>query len=96
MTIPPVQSGEPVLPDTLELGIWAPTLAEQGLAPFLGAHDLEHFQADDVAISRLHVRGLISYSAHIKAREKLGKLIKKAIRAPAKPNPPSLTERGEG
>lgn len=75
-------SGEigPKLPGSIQLGLWGPTLAEQGFGPFLDAHDMDHFQQDDAAISRLHVRGLITYSQHIAAREKLAKKIKAALK----------------
>lgn len=68
-----------VRPASLRLGLWAPTLTEQGFGPFLGA-DLEAFEADDTAISRLHARGLITYSQHVRARERLAKKIATVLR----------------
>lgn len=80
---------EAPLPTSIQLGVFAPSLAEQGFAPFLLPDELERFQAHDIAISRLHVAGLITYASHIRAREKLAKQIKKALRLP-------LPTKGEG
>lgn len=60
------------------LGAFGPRLAEQGLEGYLDARDIEHFDRDDEAISRLHMRGIIPYSVHIKAREKLAKSVRMA------------------
>lgn len=85
MTPSPTVSPASVLaPSTLSLGLWAPSLREQGFDALLPAEDVDAFMADDTAISRLHARGVISYSAHIKAREKLASKIKAALRSAAR------------
>ncbi len=63
------------------LGMWGPPLHEQAVARYLTAKDLDNFEACDVAISRLWVHGLITYSAHCSARKKLLKKIESALRA---------------
>lgn len=70
-------------PISLSLGLWAPTLTEQGFAPYLP--DISAFEADDIAISRLHARGLLTYAQHVLAREKLAKRIKNSLRAISDP-----------
>jgi hypothetical protein len=65
----------PTAPSELSLGLFAPTLTEQGFRPFFGEDQTDAFEADDKAISRLHARGLITYEQHKKAREKLFKRI---------------------
>lgn len=64
-------------PERLQLGLWAPSLTEQGFAPYL--RDIAAFEADDTAISRLHARGLLTFSQHVTAREKLAKRIKASL-----------------
>jgi hypothetical protein len=62
------------------LGGFGPKLSDQGLEPYLSAEDIAHFDRDDEAISRLHVRGLIPYSVHVKARQKLAAKIRAAVK----------------
>lgn len=75
------------LPATIKLGLWAPSLADQGFGPFLSPEDLERFQGDDLAISRLHIGGLITISAHEAARKKLAKKISQALKKFSGPQP---------
>lgn len=82
-------------PRSIQLGLWAPTLREQGFDLLLPPERVDHFMQDDAAISRLHIRGLIPYSVHIKAREKLCKAIKAEI-AESSQHPSDTQEaRGE-
>jgi len=68
-------------PKSFSLGGFGPTLKEQGMGALLNAKDLKHFDLDDAAISRLFQRGLISYTAQIKAREKLAAKIRATVNA---------------
>lgn len=68
-------------PTSFSLGGFGPTLKEQGMEILLCKADVKHFDLDDAAISRLFQRGLISYSVHVKAREKLAAKIRAAIDA---------------
>ena len=60
------------------LGFAAPPLKEQH--PALSQADADHFDADNVAISRLKIRGMIAPSVADKARAKLVKQIETALR----------------
>lgn len=67
---------------SFSLGGFGPKLTEQpALVAALDFTDLVHFERDDEAISRLFVRGLIPYTVHVRAREKLAAKIKAASEA---------------
>lgn len=63
----------------VEFGWDAPPMKEQH--PVLNAYVAEHFDKDNVAVIRLHVRGLITDSQRDAAFRKLTKKIGSAIRA---------------
>jgi hypothetical protein len=68
----------------LQLGALAPPLAEQ-LAERISTPEqreaIEHLQRDTDAISRLYVRGLISESVAIQARNRIVRAVAKALRS---------------
>lgn len=67
----------------VEFGWGAPSMAEQ--FPALAAEDAGHFDADNTAIIRLSVRGLITESQKFAAFKKLTKRIETTLRAALKP-----------
>lgn len=66
-------------PKSIQLGGFSPSLTEQGFREILASTDVEHFEKDDIAISRLFTRGMLTYTQHVQAREKLAKKIRTAV-----------------
>ena len=69
--------------NSVEFGWGAPPMVEQH--PVLGEETAAHFDADNKAIIRLSIRGLITDAQMHAAFKRLAKSIEKEIRAAAKP-----------
>ena len=63
---------------SFELGWGAPPMKEQ--FPELSDHDAEHFDKDNVALIRLHIRGYLTDSARDAAIKKIGREIAKSLK----------------